>query len=96
MELLSTPSNSNLRQQFLNNFGRSDKENVDQAKDVMRQLKLVDLFRQFESRQIEEIESEINQVSTVEIRPILYQLLKNMRGRKLWFCVDLFVLHLNL
>jgi hypothetical protein len=83
MELLGTPSNATLRQQFLENFGQSNKDHVLKAKSVMNELELVPLFRQFESRQVQEIEHEINEVPTEEIQPILRRLLQSMRGRKL-------------
>lgn len=84
MELLRAPgSDKDIKQQFIDNFGRPDERSVGMALEVMKRLNLVDLFRQFESRQTEEIEREVDNVPTVEIRPILHHLVQKMHGRRL-------------
>ncbi|KAI6174643.1 Farnesyl pyrophosphate synthase [Aphelenchoides bicaudatus] len=82
LELLKSLPNPDLQRQFLENFGHAEKESVTQAKEVMKQLKLVELFRQFEKQQIKDIENDINNVDTEEVRPLLHQILQKMNGRK--------------
>jgi geranylgeranyl pyrophosphate synthase len=81
MELLQQQSSST-REQFVNNFGKPMSENVEQALAVMRDLNVVERFREFEHIQIEEIEREIDDVQVEEIRPILHNIIRVMRGRK--------------
>lgn len=83
MEILNSSSNDSIRCQFLDNFGQTDPEKVQSALEVMRKLKIEDSFRQFESQQIAEIENQINEIQTEEIRPVLHNLVKRMHGRKL-------------
>jgi farnesyl diphosphate synthase len=83
MELLNSSSDDTIRSQFIDNFGYNKPENVEKALEVMRRLKVDDSFRQFESQQIDEIESQIEQVETEEIRPVLRNLVQRMHGRKM-------------
>jgi geranylgeranyl pyrophosphate synthase len=83
MELLNSTRDDSIRRQFLDNFGHASPTNVQQALDVMHKLNVVDLFRQFETQQIRQIEKEIDEVEVKEVRPVLNQLVKAMHGRKL-------------
>jgi len=83
MELLNANSNDSIRQDFIDNFGKSTPENVEKALGVMRQLNVSQLFREFEDKQIKDIEREISEVETEEVKPILENLIRAMHGRKL-------------